>query len=268
MTERVVVGHQLPQVEKIMARDIFVAHGNQQMTLRTERLAIHALAELVVDLELAVSDDKVADLRHAGPLGQMVPLVAAAVEDCCEDILTTAGQTGLGITHRRLQLLVEGEGHLDEGVVAVVADVKHITAWQPDGEAHHREHNRIRSGMLRLEIGLGGCHWIIAFSKDVQLETAVGEVGVLLPANGHRHVAIDVGRIEQVGLDLDLHFRDFRDVVTLASEARGFVLIIVGRIVYSVFIVGIRIIRGCVVIQKILEELFKIVITWLVVELQ
>ena len=87
VAERVVVGHQLPQVEKIMARDIFVAHGNQQMTLRRERLAIHALAELVVDLELAVSDDKVADLRHTGPLGQMVPLVAAAVEDCRRGLL-------------------------------------------------------------------------------------------------------------------------------------------------------------------------------------
>ena len=52
------------------------------------------------------------------------------------------------------------------------------------------------------------------------------------------------------------------------SEAEGIPPVIVGRVVYSVFIVGIRIIRGCLVIQKILEELFKIVITWLVVELQ
>ena len=75
--------------------------------------------------------------------------------------------------------------------------------------------------------------------------------------------------VEQLGLDLDLHLLDFRHVVAFASEAKGVILlIIIGIAIGCVFFVGIRIIRGQFFFQIIHEELFKIIIKWLVVELK
>ena len=238
------------------------------MAFLTKRLATHALAELVVDLELTLADDEVANLHHTRSLRHKVPIDVVAIERRGEDVLRTARQTGLRIGDRGLQLVVEREGHLNERVVAVVADVERVAAWQPDNKTHHREHDRIGCGMLSLEIGLGVCHRIIPLTKNVQLETVVGEVCVVITLDGHRNVAIDIGRTEQVGLDLNLHLRDFRNVVALASEMIGISHVIVGFVIYSVFIFGISIIRGCVVVQETLEQLVKIVITLLVVELQ
>ena len=265
--EREVVGHQRVQPEEQILGEVAVARANQQMTLAAECLAAHTLAELVVDLELAMADDEVADLPHARPLGDEVPVVVVAVDGRREDVLRTTGQTRLRIGDRGLQLVVEGEGHLDEGVIVVVADIEHVAAWQPDDEAQHCEHDRPGFRMLGLVVGLGVRHRIVTLTKDVQLESFVGEVRIAVPSDGHRNVAIDIGRTEQVGLDLDLHLLDFRNVVALASESRGVYPVIIGRAVYGVFIFGIRIIRGCIV-QEILEELVEIVITWLVVELQ
>ena len=122
--------------------------------------------------------------------------------------------------------------------------------------------------MLDLVVGLGACHRVIVLGQNVQLESLVGEVRSFLPIECHGDIAIDINRIEQMGLDQNLHLRDLRHVVALASETRCVVLIIIGFAIVCVFIIGIRIIRGKFIVQETLEHLFKIVITLLVVELQ
>ena len=231
-------------IEQVLG-DVAVARADQQMAFAEERLATHALSELVVDLELPLADDEIADLCHAGPLSDEVPIAVVAVDGRREDVLRTTRQTGLRIGYRGLQLVIEGEGHLDEGVIVVVADVEHVAAWQPDDKTHHRQCDGSRLGMLDLLIGLAGRHRVETLSKNVQLETFVGEIRLLVPSDGHCNVAIDIERTEQLGLDLDLHLLDFRHVVAFASEAKGVILlIIIGIAIGCVFFVGIRIIKG------------------------
>ena len=100
--------------------------------------------------------------------------------------------------------------------------------------------------MLEGIVGLGTGHRVIALSHDVQLETVVGKPRPSLSTEGHSDVAIDINRIEQMGLDLNPHLRHLRDVVAFASEADGVVLLlIVGLSLFiSVFFIGIRIFRG------------------------
>ena len=159
-----------------------------------------------------------------------------------------------------MQLVVEGERHLNERVIAVVTDVEHIPARQPDGEAHHGERDRLRRWVLGLMIGLGAGHRVIVLSHDVQLETLVGEIRVLLSVDGHLNVAIDVGRSKETGLDADLHLGDLWDVEALACEVGYAVvaaLIVCIAVFIRVFIIGIRIIRGFFVSQETLDQLFE-----------
>ena len=96
MAERVAVGHERMQLAEVIGREIAVARHDQQMAFRAERLTTHFLAELIVDLELLLPDNEIADLRHTRPLRQTGPIEAVAVDDGGEDILLTTGQTGLG----------------------------------------------------------------------------------------------------------------------------------------------------------------------------
>ena len=114
--------------------------------------------------------------------------------------------------------------------------------------------------MLGLMIGLGAGHRVIVLSHDVQLETLVGEIRVLLSVDGHLNVAIDVGRSKETGLDADLHLGDLWDVEALACEVGYAVvaaLIVCIAVFIRVFIIGIRIIRGFFVSQETLDQLFE-----------
>ena len=67
--EGIVIGHERVQAVEVIGGEVAVARHDQQMALRAERLAAHALAELVVDLKLPLAHDKASDLRHARTLG-------------------------------------------------------------------------------------------------------------------------------------------------------------------------------------------------------
>ena len=83
--------------------------------------------------------------------------------------------------------------------------------------------------MIALAVALGVGHRVVAFTKNVELETVIRERRILFPVDGYHHLTVDIERTGKQRLDSNLHLCDFRHVVAFASDAQEYVLAIVGR---------------------------------------